>query len=124
MIDYREFKQHYNSQPHEVSIETQALCNAACTFCPYPTIERKGTKMPDELLNRLVDEMAEFTVPFYFSPFKLNEPFLDKRLIPLCEAFERKCKTISYVRIFSNGSALTEKHLDGVAGLKRVAHLW
>jgi MoaA/NifB/PqqE/SkfB family radical SAM enzyme len=125
VINYGEFRQYYNDQPHEVSIETQALCNAACTFCPYPTIERKGTKMPDELLYRLIDEMAEFQVPFYFSPFKLNEPFLDKRLIPLCQAFEAKAKCPhATLRIFSNGSALTEKHLDGVASLKRVAHLW
>jgi hypothetical protein len=33
--------------PTEVTIETQAICNAACTFCTYPTMERKGNKMPD-----------------------------------------------------------------------------
>jgi MoaA/NifB/PqqE/SkfB family radical SAM enzyme len=123
VIDYSEFKRHYNYQPHEVSIETQALCNARCTFCPYPTIERKGTKMPDELLYRLIDEMAAFKLPFYFSPFKLNEPFLDKRLIPLCQYFNEKCPN-GVLRLFTNGSALTEKHLDGVAGLKNIAHLW
>lgn len=122
-INFGEFRHFYNDQPHEVSIETQALCNARCTFCPYPTIERKGAKMPDELLYRLVDEMAQFRTPFYFSPFKLNEPFLDKRLIPLCQKFNEVAPH-AVLRIFSNGSALTDKHIEGVAGLKRVAHLW
>jgi len=114
---------YYSEQPHEVSIETFAYCNARCTFCPYPTLERIGAKMPDELIDRLIDEMAEFKHPFYFSPFKVNEPLLDKRLIPICRKFNEKAPR-GFVRIFSNGSALTEKNVEGIAGLKKVAHLW
>lgn len=120
---WTQFNQLYGSQPHEVSIETQALCNARCTFCPYPTLERKGTKMSDEMLGKLMDEFAGFKLPFYFSPFKVNEPFLDKRLIPLCEEFNRRVPD-GVLRLFSNGSALTDKHIEGVARLKRVRHLW
>jgi hypothetical protein len=118
-----ELQEYYNEQPGEVSIETLSQCNARCTFCPYPTLERIGTKMPDALLARLIDEMAGFKHPFYFSPFKVNEPLLDKRLIPLCRTFNEKVPH-GALRIFSNGSALTEKHIEGVAGLQRVAHLW
>lgn len=123
MIQFESFREHYLDQPNEVSIETQALCNARCTFCPYPTLERIGTKMPDELLDKLLAEFATWTTPFYFSPFKVNEPFLDKRLIPLCEKFNR---TVPHgaLRLFTNGSALTDKHIEGVAGLRRLAHLW
>ena len=123
MTVYDELRQHYHSQPHEVSIETQALCNARCTFCPYPTLERKGTKMPDELLEKIMDEFASWSLPFYFSPFKVNEPFLDKRLIPLCQEFNRRVPE-GVLRLFSNGSALTDKQIEEVAKLKRVAHLW
>lgn len=123
MSHFDDLRRYYMAQPHEVSIETQALCNARCTFCPYPTLERKGERMPDDLLHRLIDEMAEWEHPFYFAPFKVSEPFLDKRLVPLCERFnERVPKGV--LRLFSNGSALTEKNLDGVARLSRVAHLW
>lgn len=116
-------RRYYLDQPHEVAIETLAQCNAACTFCPYPTLERQGERMPDELLARLLDEMAGFRTPFYFSPFKVNEPLLDKRLIPLCERFERDAR-LGNLRIFSNGSALTDANIEGIAGLKRIAHLW
>jgi MoaA/NifB/PqqE/SkfB family radical SAM enzyme len=107
----------------EVSVETLALCNARCTFCPYPTIDRKGEKMPDDLLNKLVDEMISWDRDMYFSPFKLNEPLLDKRTLPLCERINRESDNI-VLRIFTNGSALTPDNIAGVAKLKRVAYLW
>jgi len=96
---------HYMDQPIEVSIETLTVCNAACTFCPYPTLDRKGNKMSDSLINRLIDEMAEFDKPFAFSPFKVSDPLLDKRLIPMLKKVNEK--TRATIRIFTNASALT-----------------
>jgi len=117
------FRQRYNEQPHEVAIETLAMCNARCTFCPYPTLERIGTKMPDELIERLIDEMATFQQPFFFSPFKVNEPLLDKRLIPICERFNEKAPG-GLLRLFTNGAALTDDNISDVASLDNVIHLW
>jgi hypothetical protein len=105
-------------QPHEIALETQALCNAACTMCPYPDIERKGQKMPDKLIARLVDEMAQWRIPFAFAPFKMSDPLLDKRLIPLLETICER--TVGTPRVFTNGSALTDKNIAGLAGLKRL----
>jgi len=109
--------------PMEVSVETMALCNARCTFCPYPTLDRKGEKMSDELLNKLVDEMISWDREMYFSPFKLNEPLLDKRTLPLCESINKRSQKI-VLRIFTNGSALTPDNIAGIAKLERVAQLW
>jgi radical SAM family protein/iron-sulfur cluster protein len=116
-------REQYLDQPHEISIETLALCNAACTFCPYPTLERKGTKMSDELIDRLIGEMATFKTPFSFSPFKVNEPLLDRRLIPICQKFNREVP-LGWLRIFTNGQALTPDKIEQIAGLQRVHHLW
>ena len=112
----------YLTQPKEVSLETWAKCNAACTFCPYPTMDRIGDKMSDKLIDRLVGEMSEWEYGFYFSPFKVNEPLLDKRTIPLCKRIETETKGI--IRFFTNGSALTKRNIEGLAGLTRVVHLW
>ena len=109
--------------PMEVSIETQALCNARCTFCPYPTIERKGERMSDELLNKLADELISWNRDVYFSPFKLSEPLLDKRVIPLCERINRESDHV-VLRFFSNGSALTPANIEKLANLKRLSYLW
>ena len=113
----------YFDQPKEVSIETFARCNARCTFCPYPTMDRIGAKLPDEVLERLIAEMERWRLPFWLSLFKVNEPLLDKRVLPLMELVNRripKCR----LRLFSNGSTLTDANVDRIASLKRLEHLW
>lgn len=114
---------HYLDQPYEVSIETLALCNAACTFCPYPTLERKGTRLPDEAIQMLIEEMRHWPNPFYISPFKVNEPFLDKRLIPICAHINAAIPN-AMLRLFSNGSPLTFYKLREIDSLANVAQLW
>lgn len=113
----------YLDQPFEVSIETLALCNARCTFCPYPTLERKGERMSSKLIFRLLGEMSRFEKPFFFSPFKVNEPLLDSRFIGICQTFN-EATNIGRLRLFTNGSALTPQKIASIAKLRRVEHLW
>lgn len=113
----------YLDWPHEVSLETFARCNAACTFCPYTTLDRIGEKMPDELIDAVIEELKQHPRPFFFAPFKVNEPFLDKRLIPICRKVNEEIPR-ARLRLFSNGSALTDRHMTEVAGLRNVEHLW
>lgn len=113
----------YMDQPNEISLETLAMCNAACTFCPYPTVERKGTRMSQELIDRLVGEMESFTQPFFFSPFKLNEPLLDKRTLPLCRAVNERVPN-AMIRLFTNGAALTDDNMAQIHALTNVHQLW
>lgn len=111
--------------PNEVIIETFAQCNAACNFCPYPTMERKGTKMPDELIEKIINDLAPIppNVPFAISPFKVNEPFLDKRLFTICSNINKRLPH-AQLRIFSNGSAFTKKILEQFSRLHNVTHFW
>ena len=99
-------REHYLDQPCEVSLETLACCNAACTFCPYPTLDRIGTQMPTDLIYKLIDEMATWRKSFSFSPFKVSEPLLDKRLHTILKRFNARVPHAD-IRIFTNGSALT-----------------
>ena len=112
----------YSTQPREVSLETFAKCNAACTFCPYPTLDRIGEKMSDALIDKLIGEMSEWEVPFTFCPFKVNEPLLDKRLMPILERIENE--TIADIRLFTNGQALTWKWIEQINQLDRLKVLW
>jgi sulfatase maturation enzyme AslB (radical SAM superfamily) len=116
-------RKRYLDWPAEVSIETLTKCNARCTFCPYPTLDRIGTKMPDELIDKIINELKDHPREFTISPFKVNEPFLDKRLLPLCRRINDELPN-AHLRLFTNGSALTEKHIDEVSELVRVTHLW
>lgn len=121
---YQSLHQHYLDQPNEVSFETLSRCNAACSFCPYPTLERKGERMSDELINKIIREMSGFEVPFMVSPFKVNEPLLDKRFYDICWRIIHE--TIAMIRIFTNGAPLTESHIYEINGMPahRVRHLW
>lgn len=113
----------YLHQPFEVSIETMTICNAACTFCTYPDLDRKNTSMPTELIFRMIEEMASFEHPFFFSPFKVNEPFLDRRTILVCEAMNLKVPR-ARLRLFTNGTPLTAALIEQIAKLRNVEHLW
>lgn len=113
----------YLDWPHEISIETYSKCNASCTFCPYTTLDRIGTKLSDETLDRIIEELKDHPHPFILSPFKVNEPFLDKRLVPFLRKVNAELPK-AVLRIFTNGSALTPRHIEEVADLKRVMHLW
>jgi tetratricopeptide (TPR) repeat protein len=115
----------YMDYPAHVHLETMSLCNAACTFCPYPTLERQGTTMPLELIEKVIDDLTAIppTLPFQLSPFKVNEPFLDKRLfyiLDLCnDKLPNACLTLT-----TNASPLTEKKLDQLAAVKNLGYLW
>lgn len=113
----------YLYQPYEVSIETFAFCNAACNFCPYPTLERKGEKLSLDVIDDLLDQMSLFEHPFFLSPFKVNEPLLDTRLLHILREINRGIPHAS-IRLFSNGSTLTSDNVEAIADLKNVAHLW
>lgn len=123
MNPYEGLRKDFLDYPIEASIESLALCNAACTFCPYPTLDRKGERMPDALLDRLIDEIISWQRGMYFSPFKVNEPLLDKRTIPILQRINREAPQM-VVRVFTNGAALTPEKVEQVVGLKQVAHLW
>lgn len=116
-------RQYYLDQPNEVTLETATVCNARCTFCPYPTLERVGTKMSDELIDRLIGEMAKFKEPFIFAPFKLNDPLLDKRIFGICEKFNTKVPH-GRLRLFTNGSPLTPQTIEKIGRIKNLEHLW
>ena len=122
-MSYGALREHCVEYPNEVSVETMALCNARCTFCPYPTMERKGERMSDELLDKIVTEIISWRRPMFFSPFKVNEPLLDARTIPLCERLNREAPWVT-IRLFTNGSALTPAKVEEIGRLKNVVHLW
>jgi hypothetical protein len=115
----------YVDYPSEVHIETLALCNAACTFCPYPTMDRKGDRMSDELIDKIIADLKKIPadVPFFIAPFKVNEPFLDKRIFSVCAKINEQLPNAT-IRLFSNGSPLTKENLEKVSAVDKVAHLW
>lgn len=111
--------------PAHVHLETMARCNAACNFCPYPTLDRKGAVMEDALILKIVSDLED--IPrlhsFQLSPFKVNEPFLDKRLFDLLDLFTARLPNAS-ITLTSNASPITPAHLKKLSRYQNIGYLW
>jgi len=108
----------YVDYPLNIHIETLALCNAACTFCQYPELLRKGDKMPGDLIDKILGEIAGLPrdVPVNIILSGVSEPLLDKRIFRHIE-FINKNAPQARVGINTNGAPLTPKVLDKLIGL-------
>lgn len=98
--------------PRTVQIQTQTGCNAACVFCPYSSTvdsQPKG-KMSQELFERIIDEIAEHGVR-RISPYLMNEPFLDPKIIDRLVYIKEKIPDARIV-LTTNGSKLTPDKVD------------
>lgn len=102
----------YSAYPSFVRIETLATCNASCIFCPYPKLERKGTRMSDELLDKILSDLTDIPSEHTFgiSFHHISEPLIDKRFQYLVE-WAQKHLPNCYVIVNTNGSALNSQNI-------------
>ena len=114
----------YMDFPALVHIETLAQCNASCSFCPYPTMERKGTRMPDSLIEKIIDDLTEIppSLRFQISPYKISDPFIEPRLFDILARVNERLPSAA-VSLITNGAALTVRNLDQLAKVRNVAYL-
>ncbi len=93
----------YMDYPKEIHIETTGRCNASCDFCPHSELDRKNSEMPDELFKKIVHDlkMIPSSVKFHISPFKVNEPLMDKNFFKKIELINQELPT-AFIRFFSN----------------------
>ncbi len=104
--------------PHIIHIETQAICNAKCSFCDYELLKRKGIIMDDETINKIFNDLSRIPKEHQFTiqPYKISEPFLEKRLPKIIEkslAFHPS----SFVSIISNGSYIPDESIHKIFAL-------
>lgn len=100
--------------PRTVQIQTQTGCNGACVFCPYPLTvdgQPKGAMSP-ELFEAIVDEIAAHGVR-RVSPYLMNEPFLDPRILERLAYLKKKIPGGKLV-VTTNGSRLTPDKVEGL----------
>lgn len=114
-------RKQYLDYPMLIGMETLARCNAKCHFCPYPTMDRKGERMSDELIAKVLNDLTDIptTTPFRINFTRVNEPFLDKRIVDVMREANRLLPHAK-LAIYTNGSTFTPKLLDNLA---RVEHM-
>lgn len=102
----------------KLQIETTNTCNAHCLFCPHDQIPREQLGHMDmKLFGKILDEAESYPVEHIY-PQGTGEPFCDPhfiaRLGAIKGAFRPPLKPPT-IGIFTNGSLLTEQHIDLLA---------
>ncbi len=115
----------YMNWPRHVQVETVALCDAACAFCPYPGLARKGARLSDQSIAKILADLAMIprNLAFEFAPYNVNEPFLDDRLPDILDEVDNKLPH-AQISLVTNGTRLTDVLLARIARLRNVAYLW
>lgn len=73
-----------------IAIETAALCNRHCIFCP-----NSGTARPDELMDltliyHIVDQLVALNYKGCITLYNYNEPFRDKRILDIVRYLDKR----------------------------------
>jgi hypothetical protein len=114
----------YLDYPLFVHMETQTICNARCSFCPYPKLERLGTKMPNELIDKIISDLEDIprNVAINFAPFKVSDPFAEPRLYEIIAKINKRLPNAS-ISLYSNGASITPAKLEALRKVENFAYL-
>jgi radical SAM superfamily enzyme YgiQ (UPF0313 family)/MoaA/NifB/PqqE/SkfB family radical SAM enzyme len=102
--------------PEKVMIQTTSRCNAACRFCPYPSVvdELPQGTMDEGLYRRIIDECAEHPGEVRrLLLYLMNEPLLDGELAERIN-YAKTRNPRACVHILTNGALLTERRGDAL----------
>ncbi len=105
----------YLGKPKAVELETVAGCNARCSMCWVPKMERTTGVMSDDLFTKLLDDLMEIE-PEVVCPFNCGEPLLDKKILERIEEIGRRLPHARLV-LFTNAALLDEEKIRRVFAL-------
>lgn len=66
-----------------IAIETSALCNRHCIFCPNSGTARPDELMPWATITNIVEELQQLNFKGCVTLYNYNEPFRDKRILDI-----------------------------------------
>lgn len=103
---------------NNIFIELTSRCNMQCKFCPYPVLKRKKQDMPEEYVEKILQEISSNKKDVTFHV--LGEPLLNKnffRYAALCDEYGIKYWLVT------NGMLLTEAMCDKIFLLGNLQNL-
>lgn len=109
--------------PQHVEIETINRCNGKCAFCPVNATEQQRplAKMPDELFEKIINDLSSLGFDGELNLFSNNEPFLDARMIKFAE-YAKEMLPNAFINISTNGSVLKVEDVKEI--IKYIDALW
>ena len=96
--------------PKQVTLETAAICNAHCDFCPQDKLARRGHVMQMELIEKIISELSEIPPNRCpeIAPNGVNEPLADKRIFDVLNLISCKLPDAK-IYFVTNGNLLSEE---------------
>lgn len=104
-----------------VSLETMTTCNQKCYFCPVSIEPRDDYTMPQEMFDRIVDELTGYrdTIESVFLQ-SYNEPTLDRRFVDHVKILFAKALPVA---VLSNATGLTPAKVDQIMAAGQLNYL-
>ena len=98
--------------PKIIEIQTMSFCNGGCVVCPYRSLDIKQTRMPDDILDKLLTEIEEHKEEVErVIPYLNNEPSFDRRMMKI---LRRLKKENIFVEVSSNMSNWKLEDLEAI----------
>lgn len=95
-----------------LALETSAVCNRHCSFCPVIKGDRPDEQMPQWMFEKAIEELVELKYKGRITPYIYNEPMRDPRLITLLRYIKEKLPRVC-VMISTNGDYIKKpKQID------------
>lgn len=122
---FNKLKNGYIEYPMEITIETTGKCNAKCIFCPHSELERRYSDMSNSLFLKIVSDLKEIpsTHKFCISPFKVNEPLMDKGFFRKMEVINTELPNVD-IRFFSNFNMATYEDVEKLNKVNNLQQIW
>ena len=93
-----------------IEIETHNRCTRHCWFCKFgqKQLDPSPKLLSDKLIEKIADNLHDLGFKGRISPFGINEPLLDPRMVDIIRLFRAKCPG-ALISLASNGDLLTEE---------------
>lgn len=101
--------------PKYIMIQTSSVCNAACSFCPYPETKHLVPQgvMSEELFAKVTDECKNYPHIERIMPYLMNEPLTDKQIANRINIIKNN-NPKAWVHFLSNAALLDAKMTDKI----------
>lgn len=112
----------YRHYPRLVSIETTAICNATCSFCPHQRLERRSSIMKDELFAKIIADLEQIprSHEFTVSPNLIGDPFLDKAMFERLALINSRLPQ-ARIALFTNAGFLPQDFAERIVSVRNIA---
>lgn len=105
-----------------INIDLFPFCNAKCKFCSYHGIKRQRYPMTDEMVDKIVKEVALWVDPVAIMPFFYGESLMNPKLFDQCDLF-RKYAPKARIELSTNGSLLDEEKIENLVNMENLKYV-